>query len=65
MLADVERLIGAMAPWDSGSMYLNFSEVDLNQGSRWTEQAFHRLRRIKARYDAGDVIRSNHPVPVA
>ena len=65
VLADVERLIGAMAPWDSGSMYLNFSEVDLNQGSRWTEQAFHRLRRIKARYDAGDVIRSNHPVPVA
>jgi hypothetical protein len=63
VLADVERLIGAMAPWDSGSMYLNFSEVDLNRGKRWTEQAYHRLRRIKARYDAGDAIRSNHPVP--
>jgi hypothetical protein len=65
VLADVERLIAAMTPWDAGSMYLNFSEVDINKGRRWTEQAYHRLRRVKARYDAGDVIRSNHPVPAA
>jgi hypothetical protein len=64
VMADVELLIASMAPWDAGSMYLNFSEADMNKGKRWTEQAYHRLRRVKARYDAGDVIRSNHPVPV-
>ena len=62
VIADVERLIAQMAPWDSGSQYMNFSEVDINKGSRWTEQAHHRLRRVKAGYDAGDVFRSNHPV---
>jgi hypothetical protein len=62
VIGDVERLIAALAPWDSGSMYMNFSEVDVNKGKRWTEQAHHRLRRVKARYDAGDLIRSNHPV---
>ena len=64
VIADVERLVASMTPWDAGSMYMNFSELDLNKGKRWTSQAYHRLRRIKARYDAGDVIRSNHPVPV-
>ena len=64
VVADVERLVASMMPWDAGSMYMNFSELDLNRGKRWTAQAYHRLRRIKARYDAGDVIRSNHPVPV-
>jgi hypothetical protein len=62
VLADVERLVVALTPWDSGSMYLNFSEADVNKGRRWTEQAHHRLRRVKAHYDAGDLIRSNHPV---
>ena len=62
VLADVARLVAALTPWDAGSMYLNFSEVDLNKGKRWSDQAYRRLRRIKARYDASDVIRSNHPV---
>jgi len=64
VLADVARLVAAMTPWDAGSMYMNFSEVDLNKGKRWSDQAYRRLRRIKARYDAGDVIRANHPVPL-
>ena len=29
---------------------------------RWTEAAHHRLRRVKAAYDPGDLIRSNHPL---
>jgi HAMP domain-containing protein len=31
----------------------------------WTEQAYQRLRRIKANVDPGDIIRSNHPIPPA
>ena len=31
----------------------------------WTEQAYQRLRRIKAAVDPGDMIRANHPIPPA
>jgi hypothetical protein len=33
--------------------------------SAWTEQAYHRLRRIKTTTDPDDMIRSNHPIPPA
>ena len=46
-------------------MYLNFSETSRPRATLWTEQAYHRLRQIKARIDPDDVIRSNHPVPPA
>lgn len=31
----------------------------------WGEQAYQRLRRIKANVDPDDIIRSNHPIPPA
>ena len=31
----------------------------------WTQQAYHRLRRIKATVDPDNLIRSNHPIPAA
>ena len=46
-------------------MYLNFAETQQDVTSFWTEQAYHRLRRIKTTIDPDDVIRSNHPIPPA
>jgi hypothetical protein len=46
-------------------MYLNFAEMPREMATLWTEQAYNRLRRIKAAVDADDVIRSNHPIPPA
>jgi len=43
-------------------MYLNFAEAPGSAAPLWAQDAYHRLRRIKARVDPGDVIRSNHPV---
>jgi hypothetical protein len=47
-------------------MYLNFAEnPQWSPSAFWTEQAYRRLRRIKAAVDPGNVIRANHPIPPA
>ena len=58
----VQRTIDALAPWDAGRAYLNFSERPTAGGSLFSEQAHRRLQRIKTRVDPGDVIRANQRV---
>jgi Berberine and berberine like len=59
----VQAVKAAMGPWAASHMYLNFAETKADPARFWSEQAYHRLRRIKAVVDPADVIRSNHPVP--
>ena len=54
-----------MRPWAARHMYLNFAETTREAHTFWSEQAYHRLRRIKAAVDPGEMIRSNHPVAPA
>src|SRR5207302_9958344 len=61
----VSAVKDALAPWEARSMYLNFAERPRDERTFVSEQAYRRLRRVKAAYDPGDVIRSNHPVPPA
>jgi FAD/FMN-containing dehydrogenase len=64
--AQVDALKDALAPWAARHMYLNFAETRPRSPSAlWTEQAWWRLRRIKAAVDPGDLIRANHQVPPA
>ena len=42
-------------------MYLNLAETQQDAATLWTEQAYHRLRRIKTAVDPDDLIRSNYP----
>ncbi len=63
--AQVAAVKAALAPWAAGQMYLNFAETVHDPASFWSEQAYHRLRRIKAAVDPTDVIRANHPIPLA
>ncbi len=65
VMAQVEAIKQALAPWVASQMYLNFAETRHPAASFWTEQAYQRLRRIKADVDPGDMIRSNHPIPPA
>jgi hypothetical protein len=51
----------ALAPWAASHTYLNFAETRRPARTLWTEQALHRLRRLKDRYDPFGVIRSGHP----
>lgn len=63
--AQVETVKGTLAPWAAKQMYLNFAETQHPAAPFWTEQAYQRLRRIKADVDPGNLIRSNHPIPPA
>ena len=63
--AHVERVKAAFGPWAARQMNLNFAETQRDPRSFWTEQAYERLRHIKAAVDPGNIIRSNHPIPPA
>jgi FAD binding domain/Berberine and berberine like len=63
--AQVEAVKTALAPWAAKQMYLNFAETQQPVSAFWSEQAYRRLRRVKAAVDPGDRIRANHPIPPA
>jgi hypothetical protein len=65
VMARVDAVKRALAPWAARQMYLNFAETPRPAGSFWSEQAYRRLRQIKAAVDPRDLIRSNHPIPPA
>jgi FAD/FMN-containing dehydrogenase len=55
----------ALAPWDSGSEYLNFAERPRDSRRFYSDDAYRRLREIKATFDPGHLFRANHPIPPA
>jgi Berberine and berberine like len=59
----VKGIEEALAPWAAPHMYLNLAETRRDPATLWTDEAYHRLRRIKAAVDPGDLILSNQPVP--
>jgi hypothetical protein len=61
----VQAVKAALRPWAASHMYLNFAETQRDPAQFWTEQAYHRLRRIKATVDPCNRIHANHPVPAA
>ncbi len=66
MLGEVQesaqRVLEAMAPWDSGRRYLNFTETRVDPRTIYPEATFDRLLAVKERYDPNDMFRANHPV---
>jgi FAD binding domain/Berberine and berberine like len=63
VVEQVKAVKAALTPWAARHMYLNFADTRREPASLWNEQAYHRLRRIKAAVDPEDLIRSNHPIP--
>jgi hypothetical protein len=61
----VDTVKKALEHWDAGRTYLNFAEGHATGTAIWGADAYARLRRVKAKWDAGDVLRSNHPVEPA
>ena len=58
----IEAIRQSLAPWTTSYMHLNFAESRRAPGSFWTEDAYRRLRRIKAAVDPDDLILANHAV---
>jgi FAD/FMN-containing dehydrogenase len=63
--AQVELLQSALARWDSGRDYLNFTERRERGERFFGAKAFARLQAVKAKVDPQDVFRSNHPIRVS
>ena len=61
--ADVAAVHRALARWDSGRSYLNFTERPEDGNRLFGSAAYRRLQRVKAAYDPDSVFRSNHPIP--
>jgi FAD/FMN-containing dehydrogenase len=60
--AHVERVQAAMAQWDSGRDYLNFTERRERGERLFGPTTYRRLQAVKAAVDPDDLFRSNHPV---
>jgi FAD/FMN-containing dehydrogenase len=62
--AHVELVQAALARWDSGRDYLNFTERRERGQRFFGPRSFARLQAVKAEVDPQDVFRSNHPIRV-
>ncbi len=58
------RLVAAVAPWETGSSYLNFVEARTDVSRGFTDVAWDRLRRVRAMFDPSDAMRAVHPIPL-
>jgi hypothetical protein len=61
----LELVSTSLGPWDSGVKYANFVDVPIDTRACYPPETFDRLQEVKARYDAGDLFRANHPIPRA
>jgi FAD/FMN-containing dehydrogenase len=61
----VDRVKGALAPWESARTYFNFSERPVDAARLYPAETYTRLRRVRAVYDPGELFVSNHPIPAA
>ena len=55
----------AMAPYTNGKQYLNFTESHTDPARFYRDDAYRRLREVKAAVDPDEVFLSNHPIPPA
>jgi FAD/FMN-containing dehydrogenase len=69
LLGYEQTLIDALAPWSTGRRYLNFMfahDTDPKTAAlAWSDEAYHRLRAVKRRYDPTNLFRINHNIPPA
>ncbi len=64
--AQVAGVKEALAPYDHGHGYLNFAETRLDSRDLYAHEYTHRrLQSVKAAYDGGELIQSNHPIAPA
>jgi FAD/FMN-containing dehydrogenase len=60
-IADVARVVDALAPYEDGH-YLNFVEEEFDVSRAFSPEAWARLQRVKGEYDPEDLFRANHRI---
>jgi FAD/FMN-containing dehydrogenase len=55
----------ALAPYETGSSYLNFTEVPTDPSAFYDEESYERLRAVRAAVDPHGVMVGNHQIPAA
>lgn len=60
--AHIEIVQAALASWDAGRDYLNFTERRERGERLFGSTTYRRLQSVKGKVDPEDVFRSNHPV---
>jgi FAD/FMN-containing dehydrogenase len=60
----LDQVQGALAQWDAGRL-LTFTERPEDPARMFTDEAYRRLREVKAQYDPDNVIQANHEIPPA
>ncbi len=56
------RLHSELAPWDSGTRYLNFAESPMDVQMIYPQASYDRLCALKGTYDPGHLFLANHPI---
>jgi FAD/FMN-containing dehydrogenase len=62
VVRDAGALAAAMAPYGHGGHYLNFAEHRVDTRSAYSEDAYARLRAIRAKVDPDALFRANHEI---
>jgi hypothetical protein len=66
MAAAIETDLGVvrsiLAGYDTNRAYMNFVEREADPAAFFGEEAYARLRAIKAAVDPGEMLRANHPI---
>jgi FAD binding domain/Berberine and berberine like len=60
--ASATRLAGALEPWSSKALYLNFAEHPVDTSSGFEPSTYRRLAEIKAQVDPDGLFRANHAI---
>jgi FAD/FMN-containing dehydrogenase len=58
-----EGVFAAIAPWNSGRRYMNFTEVRADSRTMFPAESWERLLEVKAAYDPDGRFLANHPIP--
>jgi UDP-N-acetylenolpyruvoylglucosamine reductase len=60
--ADVRRIQAALKPWRAAYNYFNFSESGGEGEEQFDSETYALLQEVKERFDADEMIVSNHPI---
>ena len=60
--AHAQKVVAALAPWGRGRSYLNFAECSTASDTAFDADSHARLLAVRARFDAGGLMRPNHPL---